>query len=208
MKRGKFIVIDGVDGSGKGTEIELLKEALSGTGTIFTHEPVATKRGEEIRKILMARNGEDSPASDFFLFWAARAAHIEEVIKPALRAGKNVICDRFDSSTFAYQIIADGHPELAPLCAACRKAVLGDCIPDAYIFLDLPVSVSIKRLKGDATKTTKYDIKPTAYHEAVRNGFKEFAKKIGLRAYIVDANRTPKKVDADVWAIVSRILDV
>lgn len=206
MKKGKFIVIDGPDGSGKGTEISLLKKEPLGRGTLFTHEPGASKRGEEIRKILLSQSKKDYPVSDFFLFWAARAAHVEEVIKPAIRAGRNVVSDRFDSSTFAYQIIADGHPELAELFWQCRSGVLKGCIPDAYIFLDLPVSIAEKRLKTDPTKRTKYDIKPAPYHTRVRNGFKKFASLLDSKVFIVDASRPAKQVHTDVLKILRKIL--
>lgn len=206
MRRGKFIVIDGIDGSGKGTEIRLLKKAFAGTGTIFTREPGATQRAQEIRNILLERSKKDSSVSDSFLFWAARVMHVEEVIKPALSAGKNVISDRFDSSTFAYQVIADKHPELRPLFSECRKVVLRKCVPDAYIFLDLPVSVSMKRIKGDSTKRNKYDVKPEGYHKMVRQGFKKFASATRSKVFIVDASPSPEGVHKEVLGIVKKLL--
>src|SRR3989344_7639591 len=120
MQKGKFIVIDGIDGSGKGTQVKLLKRAL-GKNTIFTHEPGGTPKAEAIRKLLLERKKEFStPLADFLLFWAARADHVEKVILPALRAGKNVITDRFDSSTLAFQICAEQAPELKSLFEECR----------------------------------------------------------------------------------------
>lgn len=205
MHKGKFVVIDGPDGSGKGTEIQLLKRESLLKKAVFTHEPGATKRGEEIRKLLLARGGSPS-IYDFFLFWAARTAHVEEVIMPALRAGKNVIADRFDSSTFAYQLVADGRPELFPLFKKCREAILGRCVPDAYIFLDLPVSIAMKRLKSDKTKRTKYDVMPASYHEKVRRGFRKFAKATGAKVFVVDASRSPEEVHKDMLEILRATL--
>ena len=206
MRRGKFIVIDGMDGSGKSTEMRLMKKELAGTSAVFTHEPGGTRRGEEIRKMLLARSGKQSSVSDFFLFWAARAMHVGEVIAPALRAGENVISDRFDASTFAYQIIADKNPRLTELFHKCRRAVLGECMPDAYIFLDLPISISKARISGDSSKRSRYDMKPAAYHKAVRRGFKEFGPATHSKVFIVDGSRSPDEVHKDVWQIVRKIL--
>ncbi|MDO8562131.1 MAG: dTMP kinase, partial [bacterium] len=121
MARGKFIVIDGIDGSGKGKQVELLKRTL-GKNVIFTHEPGGTPKAEKIRKLLLERTEETpAPLADFLLFWAARADHVEKVILPALRAGKTVITDRFDSSTFAFQVYAERFPESESLFEECRK---------------------------------------------------------------------------------------
>ena len=102
---GQLIVIDGVDGSGKGTQIELIKGSFAEGDAVFTREPGGTPKAEEIRKTLLdkTRTGR-TVEGDFELLWEARADHIEKVIQPALVRDQLVICDRFDSSTFAYQI--------------------------------------------------------------------------------------------------------
>lgn len=203
--RGRFIVIDGIDGSGKGTEVRLLKKELKRVPTLFTHEPGGTAKADEIRKVLLQSGRSSTPLADFFLFWAARASLVGQAILPALLAGRNVISDRFDSSTFAYQIIAEKHPELAKFFNVCRKAVLGKSVPDAYIFLDLPVSVALARRRKDTKKRDAFDNKPASYHERVREGFKKF-KPAGSRVFFVDAGRSPAEVHQEVLGIVKRIL--
>lgn len=204
--RGRFIVIDGIDGSGKGTQIALLKRVL-GKNTIFTHEPGGTRKAEKIRKILLERKKESpAPLADFFLFWAARADHVEKVILPALRAGKNVITDRFDSSTFAFQICAEQAAELEPLFHACRKIVLGKCVPDAYIILDLTAERAIKWRRGNPVKKAVFfDEKPLAYHRKARMGFKKFAKIAGSKIFFVNANRSPEDVNREICRILEAV---
>lgn len=210
MRKGQFLVIDGIDGSGKSTEILLLKNELSkiGADTLFTDEPGGTPKAEEIRKALLGKNSTPStPSTDFFLFWAARASHVEQAIIPAFRAGRNVISDRFDSSTFAFQVCAEKHLELEDLFYECRKAILSECIPDAYIFLDLPVSEAIARRESDSTKAMdSFDKKGSEYHERVRDGFKKFKPGGKSKVFLVDASRAPEEVHKEVWSIVQKIL--
>lgn len=218
MKRGRFIVIDGIDGSGKGMQVALLKRAL-GKNTVFTHEPGGTPKAEKIRKLLLERTEETpAPLADFLLFWAARADHVEKVVLPALRAGKNVITDRFDSSTFAFQICAEQAPKLKPLFEALRNIVMQKCIPDAYIILDMPADIAKKRRGEDpAGKAVFFDEKPIAYHQRARAGFKKFARGRRLlpsappalsylrdsKVFFVNANRTPEEVHEDIMSIVN-----
>ncbi|MDO8481844.1 MAG: dTMP kinase [bacterium] len=203
MHKGKFIVIDGIDGSGKGTQIKLLKRVL-GKHTIFTHEPGGTPKAEEIRKILLERKKESpAPLADFFLFWAARRDHVEKVIIPALRAGKNVITDRFDSSTFAFQVCAEQVSELKSLFEVCRKIVLGKCMPDAYIILDMPAETAMKwRSKNPVKKAVFFDKKPLTYHKRARLGFKKFAGLTSSKVFFVNANRSSEEVHEEILSIV------
>ena len=104
MSKGKFIVIDGIGGCGKTTHAKLLRARME-KDTVLTHEPGGTPIAEKIRKLLLhGLIPTADVATEFFLFWTARAEHMREKIIPALRAGRNVISDRFDSSTFAFQI--------------------------------------------------------------------------------------------------------
>jgi len=206
MKKGTFIVIDGIDGSGKTTELRFLQKELRGRRTLLTSEPGGTPRAEKIRKTLLThRPGKRDALMDFFLFWAARAAHVGEAIAPALAKGAIVISDRFDSSTFAYQIEAEKRTDLTDAFWACRKAVVGKHAPDAYIILDMDPRIALRRRKDDTSKAmTSFDLQKLAYHKRVRAGFKKF--KPGTKIYFVNANRTPEEVHADVWPIVKRVL--
>lgn len=201
-RKGKFIVIDGIGGCGKTTHAKLL-HAQMGTGTILTHEPGGAPLAEKIRKLLL--HGLIPTAdvvTEFFLFWTARAEHMRERIVPALRAGKNVISDRFDSSTFAFQIFGEKHPELTKLFWEARKVVLGKYEPDAYIILDIPVVAAEKRRAGRKPTKDRFDEKDRAYQARVRAGFKKFAKAMGSHAHIVDANHPPDKVEKEIDRVV------
>lgn len=195
-----------MDGSGKTTELRFLKKELRGRRAVFTYEPGGTPRAEKIRKTLLTHKaGKRNPTTDFFLFWAARAAHMQELIAPALNRDKVVISDRFDSSTYAFQIAAEGRADLEEAFWACRKAVVGKNIPDAYIFLDMSPEAALRRRRADKSKVmTSFDKQKLAYHKRVRAGFKKF--KPGTKVYFIDASRTPEAVHADVWRVVKRIL--
>ncbi|MDP2648610.1 MAG: dTMP kinase [bacterium] len=206
MKKGVFIVIDGMDGSGKSTEVKLLRKDLRGRRALFTHEPGGTPHAEKIRRVLLTHKaGKRDAFTDFFLFWAARSAHVREAIIPALKAGKVVVSDRFDSSTYAFQVRAEKHPELENPFWECRRAVLGKYTPDAYIILDLPAIVSARRRRTDRSKKlTTFDKQKLAYHERVRAGVKKF--KPDAKVYSINANRGIEEVHADVRRIVQRLI--
>lgn len=197
-----FVVIDGVDGCGKGTQIDLLKDILP-KDVLFTHEPGGTPFAEEIRKFVLRTHTEKiSPISYFFMFWAARDVHVQNKILPALKEGKRVISDRFDSSTFAFQIRGDERRDLENLFSQVRNYILKDCSP-FYIFLDLPPEVSLERMEKDANREkTHFDLKPLDYHERVRDGFKEFASRYPDGYMIVDANRSVEEIHEEIKQLV------
>lgn len=207
-KRGKFIVIDGMDGSGKGTQIKLLKEKLEGHSVLFTREPGGTPKAEEIREMLLRQGGPVSnPVSDFFLFWASRGSHVEDFVAPSLQAGIHVISDRYDSSTFAFQLWGERHHDqwLASMFDAVRSALPKSYIPDAYIFLDLPPEVAFERRSKDAAQEkSRFDVRPLSYHQNVRAGFHEFKNRYG--AHLVDAHQSPEQVHAALWSVVAKEL--
>jgi dTMP kinase len=206
-RKGAFIVIDGIDGSGKSTELRYLKKELRGRSALFTHEPGGTPHAEAIRKALLThRAGKRDVLSDFFLFLAARAVHVREAVQPALAKGKIVITDRFDSSTFAFQIVAESRKDLADAFWTSRETLLGGQVPDAYIILDLPPELAMKRRRTDTSKRlTSFDTQELAYHRRVRAGFKAF-RPVGSKVFVVDASRSPEEVHADVWRIVQRFV--
>ncbi len=203
-KHGTFIVIDGIDGSGKSSQVKLLRKKL-GTRAVFTFDPGGTPTGQVIRKILLHRKGL-SPLAAFFLFLASRSALVEEVIAPALRKGRTVVSDRFDSSTYAYQVHAGKHPEFLKLMHSFVQDVLKEAKPDAYVILDSDPKLAHQRLVNDPLKKlTTYDKRELAYHRKVREGFKKF-KPRHSKIYFVDAGRSIEEVHKDVWDIVRRIL--
>lgn len=204
--KGRFFVIDGIGGLGKSTQIELLKKRL-GAKAVFTHEPGGTPHAEKLRTFLRTVDGpEPAPLMDFFLFWAARADHVAKKIAPALKNGKHVVSDRFDSSTFAMQIRGDRNKQWEKLFWQCREGALGAMQPDAYIFIDGSVALAKSR-RGDRSKTEdRFDERDDAYQNRIRKGYKEFAKKIGRRAHVVDAECTPEELHEKIWKIVGKAL--
>ncbi len=191
--KGRFFVIDGVGGSGKTTQIELLKQVLP--KVIFTKEPGGAPRAEKLRDVLKAGDDKAGALSDFFLFWAARAEHMTRFITPALSKGRIVITDRFDSSTFAMQVRGDKQKILEKLFWQCREATLGKFIPDVYIILDAPTSLARERREkrlgrtGNEKYDDRFDERDDAYQSRIRAGYKEFAKRPGVNAHVLDARK-------------------
>ncbi len=209
-KRGKFIVIDGMDGSGKGTQIKMLREKLDGQPIIFSREPGGSPLAEEIREMLLRQEGPKSnPLSDLFLFFASRGSHIEDTVEVARSGGTHVISDRYDSSTFAFQIWGEERSELRAMFDVIRGSLESAKFhPDLYIFLDLPAEVAFLRRSQDAAQAkSKFDIKPIEYHERVRKGFHSFAEHFGPVEF-VNAERTPTEIHDDMLRIVSREIGI
>ena len=205
MKKGVFIVIDGIGGTGKSTQLELLKGHLP-SDTVFTHEPGGAPRAEKIRAILKEGDGQAvDPLADFFLFWAARAEHVATRIRPALSEGKIVVSDRFDSSTYAMQVIGEQKEDLESFFWECRKATLEGATPDCYIILDADASITEKRRAKRVPYEDRFDDRNAEYQARIREGYKEFAKKVG--GSVIDAGRTPKEVDADIVNYIQRFIE-
>jgi len=203
-------VLDGMDGSGKGTQLKLLQEKLKGTQALFTREPGGSPRAEEIRTMLLQAGGKPSNAvCDFFLFWAARGSHVQDVVAPARDKGTHVICDRYDSSTYAFQIIGEEtEPWLKELFISTRATLPQAYKPDLYIVLDLPAEVAFERRSKDAAQEkSKFDTKPLEYHSRVREGFKQFAAAFGSTVF-VNADRSPDEMHAEIWSIVQKELGI
>lgn len=200
--KGRFFVIDGLGGTGKTTQLRLLRKRL-GEKAVVTHEPGGTKRAEHIRALLKSTTLRNPDAlADFFLFWAARAENVNEKIKPALKAGKTVVCDRFDSSTFAMQVRGDKQKGLEKLFWQCREHLLAGCEPDAYIILDAAPRLAHTRRTGRGEKEDRFDDRDAAYQKRVRAGYREFAERIGAKAHILDAGQSPEEIHEKIWGIV------
>lgn len=200
MKRGSFVVIDGIDGSGKSTQMRLLKKRL-GKNAVYTFDPGGTKTGRTLRKMLLTRTHKFSPLTILYLFLAARASLVQEVIEPALQRGRHVICDRFDTSTYTYQVKAGKHPEYLKTVEAFGEAT-GGVRPDVYIILDLEAAEARRRILKDGGMDV-YESKPLSFYKSVREGLLAFTPR-SSKKFVVDASGTRQEVHERVWKIVSR----
>ncbi len=170
--KGKFITFEGCEGVGKSTQVKLLVKYLEVThqDCLFIREPGGTQISEKIRSIILDKNNDKmSDECETLLYCAARAQLVNEVIRPALDAGRLVICDRFMDSTFAYQGVARGLG--ADYVESLNKAAIKDVIPDLTIFLDLKPEEAFKR-KGGADKEDRMEMAGNEFHKRVYEGYK------------------------------------
>jgi len=201
MSDAKFVVFDGMDGSGKGTQIEMLRKKLRDRPVVFTREPGGPPLAEEIRKMLLDLAGQSTPLFHFLLFWAAREESMQKLVMPALQAGKHVFSDRGDSSTYAFQLYGEDHLGLFGAFALLRKLAFaehnGRRQPDLYIVFDLPAEKARERALRDAVRTkTHFDERDVSYYERVRKGFHRLAGY--LPTALIDASQSPEDVHRSV----------
>jgi len=204
MKKGLFIVVDSGEGAGKTLQLNKAKEFF-GDSLVLTREPGGSPYAEEIRNlILKSPNAGQADAKTLFaLFWAARADHLKNTILPALKAGKTVITDRFDSSTFAYQIIAQGATELKDFFWQMRDFYLGDLKPDLYVYFDIdPVIGLARKNKQGGEELNHFEAREINFHNALRAGFKEFIKHVPHE--VIDASQPIEKVWKDFQAVLEK----
>lgn len=210
MANSKFIVIDGIEGAGKSTQLEKLKEQW-GDAVVFTREPGGSPYAEEIRNVILkSPNASQADAiTHFNLFWAARADHLKNTIIPALEAGKHVICDRFDSSTFAYQIYGKEQKELLELFDPMRKFVLRNVKPDMYILLDVEIETGLARKQKQSaegkTDLNHFDHAALSFHRRMKEGFYEFMKKEPNHK-VVDASKSFDEVNVELNKILKEVI--
>jgi len=201
--RGKFIVLDGNEGCGKSTQSQLLREALIGAGleVVAVRDPGATRLGEQIRAVLLNPDHTDmSMRCEMLLYMAARAQMMTEMILPALLARKVVICDRFVSSTLAYQLGGEG------LTADQIRRVADVAIqgrwPDLTILLDMPPDASLARVRRAKDRIEQ---RPMAYHEQVRKNYLAQADSDPIRFRRVRADRSREEVHAEIIACLKTL---
>lgn len=198
----RFITFEGPEGSGKTTQIRLLDEFLSGRGyeVLTTREPGGTRIGNAIRSLLLdPANKEMSPRAEALLFNAARAQIVDEVIAPALRAGKIVLCDRYGDSTLAYQGFAHGQ-DVATLRGLIRFATAG-LSPYITIYLDIDAETGLRRKQAD--EWNRMEAHALAFHQAVRQGYLTLASQEPERWLVIDASMT---IDQIREGICNRVL--
>ena len=204
--QGFFITFEGVEGSGKSTQVGLLASKLreDGCDIVVTREPGGTRIGELIREITHSKDNVDLTAvSETYLMSSSRAQHVREIISPALKAGKIVICDRFIDSSLAYQGYGRelGEKEITTL----NKLALDSIMPDLTFFLDVTPGVGFVR-RNHTDKIDRLDLQKEDFYNRVYTGYHEIAKKFKDRFYIVDSTKSINKVAEIIWEkIISKI---
>lgn len=201
MRRGAFITFEGGEGAGKSTQARRLAETLRQRGEeiILTREPGGSQGAEALRALLVT-GGTDrwSPLCEALLMNAARADHLERLIRPALTRGATVICDRFADSTRAYQ---GAGGELGPEAVAALEAlVVAETRPDLTLVFDLPVEIGLERARARADGEARFEGKGLAFHERLRSAYRDLASAEPHRCVLIDAARPMEAVWESVLA--------
>lgn len=238
MKKGLFISIEGPDGSGKTTQINLLRDFLCHHSIfsfeiLFTREPGGTKIGEKIRDIILDNSHiEMDDLTEAMLYAAARAQHVQEIIKPALEEGKLVICDRFVDSSIAYQ--AYGR-QLGDSVSVINKIAVGHTMPYRTIFIDLDPELArnriaesisanssfsssngvkksnssfiVNNLASERTHLDRLELEKLSFHQKVYNGYKDIIKKNPERFVVIDGRGSIDDIHARVKNAVLEICE-
>ena len=198
-KTGLFISFEGIDGSGKSTQVKLLAEKF--TDPVITREPGGSPGAEEIRALLLTGDTDRwSAETEILLFTAARRDHLETTIKPALSAGRTVICDRFADSTRVYQGATRG--DLRATVDTLHTAMIGR-EPDLTIIIDMDPATALARGLARGSGEDRFEDMGLGFQETLRHGFLALAKVHPNRCVLIDGNRDPAAVAAEIWAHVA-----
>lgn len=206
MKKGLFITLEGTEGSGKSTQIAVIKAHMEAKGhkVVCLREPGGTPIAEEIRTLLKTPRKDDNMCdkTELLLMYAARAQLVETVIKPLLAAGTDVICDRHDLSTVAYQ--GGGRGMNMDDINAIRKVVLGDFRPDLTIIIDVDPKIGMQRARNRG-ELDRFELSQIDFFERVRNTYLEYAKGHQDFVSIVDGQKEISAVSQDVIACLDKL---
>lgn len=211
--KGMFITFEGIEGSGKSTQIHRLEKRLNEIGIplLVSREPGGTELGRELRQLLLQKHASGKTwcfESELLLFYADRLQHIHERIEPALNEGRVVLVDRFEDSTQAYQG-ASGVPDT--LLKGLRNLLLKGFQPDLTLLLDMEPDVALKRVASrnasqDGFSEKRFDEESLAFHRRVWGRFREIASQEPDRMVLCQADQDPDPLEAQIWQIVSRRL--
>ena len=202
-----FITFEGGDGSGKSTQVNLLKDYLDNLNfeTIKTREPGGTPSAVILRDLLTTGEVEKwTSMCEALLMWASRYEHLIQVIEPALNSGKNVICDRFYDSTYAYQGVAHnlGIDKMEKL----KKIIIGDIEPDVTFVLDIDPKVGLKRSLDRSNQENRFESYNIDFHNKIRSAFLEIAKKNKNRCVVVDASLNEQEINNLIITVIDNLI--
>jgi len=207
---GKFITLEGPEGSGKSTQAKIMIRRLAELGieAMYTREPGGTALGEAIRNILQHNAAGEAPCerAELLLFEASRNQLVENVIRPALEKGTWVICDRFMDSTTAYQGYGRGLP--VDEVKSIHHFTINGMEPDLTLLLDLEVETGFERIAQRflelGESADRFEQEERSFHERVRQGYLKLAEEEPKRFKTVDASKEPEAVSVDIWAILQK----
>lgn len=201
-KKGFFITFEGIDGSGKSTQIQKLAKFLEDNGfdIIITREPGGSVGGEEIRNLLLQGEVDRwSAETEILLFTAARRDHLERIILPALQDGKIVICDRFTDSTRMYQGMRG--PKLRDLVDNLTEEVI-NCDPDLTIIIDIDPEISLRRAKSRETAEERFEDFGVDLQKKMRKGFINLSKEFNSRIQVVNGQQSVDDLAKEIFSLV------
>ncbi len=208
--RGRFITFEGGEGTGKSTQASLLAERLRGygLGVVVTREPGGSPGAEAIRHVVLAGAAQPLGShAEAILFAAARDDHLSQLIRPALEAGRWVICDRFADSTRIYQgVLGNVDPRVI---SSLERITVGDTKPDVTVILDAPAELGLGRASGRRgdSGTDRFEGETLEFHNKLREAYRELAERESDRCVLIDASGEAQAVADAVWAVVNRRLD-
>jgi dTMP kinase len=204
--KGRFISLEGIEGTGKSTQAKLLSDYLKDKGfdVVLTEEPGGTQIGLSIRELLLSVEHKGMTAvTELLLYNASRSQHIREIILPAIGRGAIVITDRFTDSTIAYQGFGRGiDPSLID---SIDLIATGRLRPDITILLDLDAEVGLKRNKG-INKTDRLELEDLEFHQRVRNGYHNLAEKEPERIKLIDASAGIQEIHDRISSIITNFI--
>ena len=206
MPKGRFITVEGIEGAGKSSNLELVRTLLQNSGhrVRMTREPGGTELGEALRQLLLGHKHDGmSYDTELLLMFASRAEHLHRVIRPALEAGEWVLCDRFTDATYAYQ--GGGRGIDRGRIEALEQWVQGPLRPDLTLLLDLPPALGLERA-GGRSAPDRFEKEKVAFFEAVRASYLEIAERSPQRVRVVDASRSLDEVADQIKGIMHAFL--
>lgn len=204
--RGRFITFEGGEGAGKSTQARLLVERLAAHGieAIATREPGGSPQAEALRSFILSGKAKElGPLGEAVLFSAARADHVDTLIRPAIARGAWVVCDRFSDSTRAYQgAVGAADPALIE---EMQRVAVADLVPDLTILMDLAPEIGLARAekRRGAAGADRFEGEGLSFHRALRRAFLEIAGRDKARFVVVDAGMEAERIAREIWSRVS-----